>query len=491
MVELKTHRPNQTKVPLLTRIWSRLPHRLRRRLAGTSLSLRFLLVAAPVVVVAMVVLGNWASDRIERSATRSAAEAGAIFLQAFLQPFVQEQPSNSPMSPDIERQIDSYLASDDLLQRFIMLKIWRLDATLLYTSNKAIFPMEPAEEQIRLAATGQLARHFEELDEEVQNVAPEDNITLLEVYAPLYRTGTNEIIAVGEFYQSAVAMLGEEEQTRFLTWGMVAAITISMLSVLYFIVAQGSRTIDRQRESLQRQFNAASKLATQNNALRRMAEHARVNASETNENYLSRIGADIHDGPIQTLSSLMLSLQYGGDGATSGEPLNDTVAVQRPASTIRLAKTLYSELRNISTGLILPEIPTASLAQVFEMAVNRHEAATGGTVKLTLKSLPEEASPAVKICCYRIVQEGLNNGFRHGGGKGQHVVAGASAGRLRMMLLDTGEGFDSSQKLTQNKGLGLVGMRGRVKALKGKIRVHSQPKRGTRIYVTLPLDPEA
>ncbi|WP_299641726.1 ATP-binding protein [Devosia sp.] len=452
--------------------------------------MRFLMVAAPVVVVAMIVLGNWASDRIEQSTTKSAAEAGAIFLQAFLQPFVQDLPPAGAMSAEAEQPLDRLLATEDLRQRFILLKIWRLDGTLVYSSHKNIPPFESAEEQIRVAASGQLAQHFEELDEVIQGVAPADNIRLLEVYAPLYRTGTSQIIAVGEFYQSAVAMIEEQHATRVFTWGIVAAITTSMLSLLLLIVAQGSRTIQQQRESLERQVNAASKLASQNNALRRVAEHARVDASETNENYLSRIGADIHDGPIQTLSSLMLSLQYGRDGQMSDEPIdsNDTT-LHASASTIQLAKALYAELRNISTGLILPEIPTASLPHVFEMAVSRYEATTGGIVKLTLKTLPEDAPPAVKICCYRIVQEGLNNSHRHGGGKGQHVIAGASQGRLRIMLLDSGEGFDPTEG--QHKGLGLVGMRNRVKALKGKISVHSRPGRGTRIYVALPIDPEA
>lgn len=452
-----------------------------------SLSVRFLAVAAPVVLVAMILLGNWASERIERSATRSAAEAGAIFLQAFLEPFIQDLPSASTLSADTEQRLDRILPTGDLPERFIMLKIWRLDATLIYSSNKNIIPHEPVEDEIRMAAGGELARHFEQLDEEVKDIPPQANIALLEVYAPLYRTGTNEIIAVGEFYQSAAGLIGEQQQTRLLTWAMVAAAAVSIVFVLYLIVAQGSRTIERQRQTLERQFHAARHLASQNNVLRKTAERARVDASETNENFLSRIGADIHDGPIQTLSLLMLSLQYGRDGerAEASEPSSHD-----PPSTILLAKLLYSELRNISTGLILPEVQSATLSQVFEIACARYEATTAGEVRLTLKRLPDEAPLAVKICCYRIVQEGLNNGLRHAGGKGQQVVAGASKGRVRIMIIDQGAGFDLD-KGRDHGGLGLVGIRNRVKALKGKISIQSQLGRGTRIFVSMPIDPEA
>ena len=374
----------------------------------------------------------------------------------------------------------------------MMLKIWRLDTSLVYTSNKNVFSNEAVEEEIRVAAAGGLARHFEELDEEVKGIAPEDNVLLLEVYAPLYREGTGEIIAVGEFYQSAAGLVREQIQTRNLTWLVVGVITISMLGVLFAIVAQGSRTIDRQRTRLERQYVEANSLANQNSRLRRVAERARVDASEANENFLSRVGSDLHDGPIQTLSLLMLSLQYGRDGEEIDGGAQDADVMNKQPSTIQLARSLYGELRDISVGLILPEIQQASLAEVFELAVSRFESTTGATVQLVLADLPPDATQAVKICCYRIVQEGLSNGFRHAGGKGQKVSAGAANGRLRILIVDNGPGFDPSRTFAgRGHRLGLTGMQNRVKALKGKLSVRSRPGHGTRIWVLLPLDPAA
>lgn len=482
MPRLRPHGANETLV--LVGTWGRLQQVWHRM----SLSMQFLAAAALVVSMAMVGLGAWAGERIQSSATRSAAEAGAMFLQAFLQPYVQDIPATGPLEPEVTAKLDGLLATDPT-KPFMMLKIWRLDNRLVYTSNRNIFSDEPAEAEIRTAAQGGLASHIEELSEAVKDVSPEQNVLLLEVYAPLFRTGTNEIVAVGEFYQSAAGLLLEQQHTRNLTWLIVCAITVFMLGVLFLIVLQGSRTIESQQRRLERQYVEANALANQNSRLRRVAERARVDASEANEDFLSRIGSDMHDGPIQTLSLLMLSLQYGRDGNDVDRSAPESeIAIAEP-NTIGLARVLYGELRDLAVGLILPEIREATLPDVFRLAVRRYEGTTGAQVKLTLRDLPEDATHAIKICGYRIVQEALGNGFRHADGKGQRVSAGASGGRLRILVIDEGPGFDSTASGSDGRQrLGLVGMRNRVKSLKGKLSVRSRPGSGTRIGVVLPLD---
>jgi signal transduction histidine kinase len=464
-----------------------LPKILRQRWSDTSLSGQFLAVAALVVGVAMIVLANWAGERIEASATRSAAEAGAIFLQGFLEPYVQQMPEGGPFPAELEAGLDKVLASGDLLERFVFMKIWRLDGALLYSSKKNIPHDEVAEEEIRTAASGHLATGFEEMSDSLTGIKPAEDMTLLEVYAPLYRTGTNQIVAVGEFYQSAGALLSERSDTRNATWLMVAAIAVSMVGVLYLIVSRGSRTIEHQRVVLERQFAEATELAAQNNELRKIAEKARVDASEANEHFLSGIGSDIHDGPIQTLSLLMLSLQYGRDG----EKLETSTGEAPGTNSIQLAKSLYAELRGISTGLVLPGIATTSLRQIVEIAVSRHEQATGTSVRCDVRRLPPEALPALKICCYRVIQEGLNNAFRHAGGKGQRVRVSADHRQLTIVVSDKGPGVQvDSQADPSIARMGLVGMDNRVKALNGTLAVTARPPRGTQLTVTLPLDPE-
>ena len=160
---------------------------------------------------------------------------------------------------------------------------------------------------------------------------------LLEVYAPIYREGTSEVIAAGEFYEKADRFLVMLGASRRDTWLIVGATTAGMMWLLYMIVRSASDLIVRQQNLLHRRLESAQALSAQNGKLRQSAELARMDASKSNEDLLNRIGADLHDGPVQLLSALLLNPR-------------DVDLVQQ------LARQVLDELREISGGLVLPEL---------------------------------------------------------------------------------------------------------------------------------------
>ncbi|WP_172599274.1 sensor histidine kinase [Rhizobium leguminosarum] len=461
------------------------------------MSRQFLITATLIVSIAMFTLGSWMSERAQASATRSAAEAGAIFLQAFLQPYIQDlrfpEPPTEQMQTRLNRLFENTLFADhDLRKRFILLKIWRLDGSLAYSSNSHIKKGEEAELEVRAAAKGELATSFEDMDELLEGVPKdESNVKLLEVYAPLYQMHSDRVIAVGEFYQSAEALIDERTKARNSTWLLVGGTSFAMVAVLHLIVSRGSRIIDFQRDDLKRRYAEAAQLAEQNNELRKAAERARIRASEDSENYLADLGSELHDGPIQTLSILMLSLQYGRDGVEDHEITETTKEEGGPPDSIRLARFLYSELRNISSGLVLPGIQDEGLAETIEAAVRRHEQLTGTTVEREVGDLPSTVPTAVKICCYRVIQEGLNNAYRHALAVGQSVAASEDGGKLMIVVNDRGPGIsETKHNEGRGAGLGLVGLQNRVAALSGTLLIRSRADGGTELLVKLPLDLE-
>jgi len=90
---------------------------------------------------------------------------------------------------------------------------------------------------------------------------------------------------------------------------------------------------------------------------------------------------------------------------------------------------------------------------------------------------------------YRIVQEGLTNCARHAQAKNIHVKLEDSRGTLAVVVEDDGVGFDQHGGVTY--GLGLLGITERVRELCGQLSIHSEPGKGTRIAVTLPLARES
>jgi signal transduction histidine kinase len=95
---------------------------------------------------------------------------------------------------------------------------------------------------------------------------------------------------------------------------------------------------------------------------------------------------------------------------------------------------------------------------------------------------------SLKICLYRIVQEGLNNAFRHGNGIDQHIDAIADDRTITITVSDGGPGLPLNQTGQDRLPLGLLGIHNRVEAFRGTLKVRRRDSHGTELVVTVPLN---
>jgi len=224
-----------------------------------------------------------------------------------------------------------------------------------------------------------------------------------------------------------------------------------MLTLLFGIVLQGSRTIERQRRALEGRIGELSNLLAQNEELRRRIERASRHIAEMNEHYLRRISADLHDGPAQLLAlaslrldalkSLLPAMKRAGRGRDDLDVIRESLS------------EALGEIRDICAGLALPELDNLSPAALLGNAVRAHERRTGTSVATTIEGIPDDLPKSIKICLYRFVQEGLSNAFRHAGGAGQTVTCQYDGTVMKVTVSDTGPGFDPSEYLHNPAGL--------------------------------------
>jgi signal transduction histidine kinase len=254
---------------------------------------------------------------------------------------------------------------------------------------------------------------------------------------------------------------------------LVGLFGILVVSALYLLVNSASRTIGRQRERLAANLAASRRLSEENLALRDAADHLRLSANSANEALLAQVGSDIHDGPLQLLTLIILRLSRRAEGADL-------------APTIQLASETMEELRNISTGLVLPELAETTLEQALALAVQRHEEQTGTAVERVFGELAGPVTLAVKIAAYRVVQEALTNAFRHGGGMGQVVEATIESGTLLLTIENEATGNPPSATDRSDMRLGLKGMRFRVESLGGELNIAFGAEH-TRVSANIPL----
>jgi len=91
-------------------------------------------------------------------------------------------------------------------------------------------------------------------------------------------------------------------------------------------------------------------------------------------------------------------------------------------------------------------------------------------------------SDEMKISCYRIVSELMNNSMKHAAATEVMVQLIKEESRLGVMVEDNGKGFDTAT-LNHNKGAGLTSIRSRVDYLKGQLDIHSEPGKGTLVNI--------
>jgi len=145
------------------------------------------------------------------------------------------------------------------------------------------------------------------------------------------------------------------------------------------------------------------------------------------------------------------------------------------------------EIRTISAGMGLPELDQMTLTHIIERVVAAHNRRTNTKVDLKIVDLPEQASSPTKIALYRLIQEALNNSYRHGKGTGQQVEVSCFEDELSIEISDLGPGFDVIEKIDQDIHLGILGMRERVESLGGSFQVESKLGQGTKISANIRL----
>jgi signal transduction histidine kinase len=369
-------------------------------------------------------------------------------------------------------------------------KLWGPEGELLYsTSEVGVGQKYPVEEDLSRAWWGHVTSAISDLDEE-ENAAEGQRWTrLIETYSPVRRYNTDEIVAVAEFYQTVDSLQQEINAAQRRSWLVVLVATALMYLLLIGFVRRSSDTIERQQNALRDQVTQLTELLTQNKSLGERVRRAAAHTSALNERVLRRISAELHDGPAQYISLALLRLdtviahaEARRTSETNGDHNGEDLEVIQ--SSLRHA---LEEVRAISSGMGVPQLSNMTPAEILRRVVRVHEQRTGTKVALSCEALPDEAPLPVKIALYRLVQEALNNAYRHAQGVGQQVRVSGTGHELQIQVADQGPGFDGMSADDEEKHLGLVGMRERVESLGGHFWIESQPGQGTTVNARLSL----
>jgi signal transduction histidine kinase len=202
--------------------------------------------------------------------------------------------------------------------------------------------------------------------------------------------------------------------------------------------------------------------------------------NEVLESELKRIAHVLHDQAGQLLASVHIAVV---DVANEVPPQART----RFEKVEQLLAQVEAELRNLSHEWRPTVLDNLGLLPALEFLAENVAKRTGIPVIVTGEAGTDVRLPGtVETALYRIVQEALNNAIKHAAARSVWIELQYLPYLVTCSVRDDGRGFDAGRE-PKALGLGLTGIRERVNALGGSLRLVTTPLNGTTLQASIPL----
>ncbi len=195
----------------------------------------------------------------------------------------------------------------------------------------------------------------------------------------------------------------------------------------------------------------------------------------------NRLAREIHDTLVQGLTGIIMQLETAEALLEDNQARRGREALHQ---ALALTRSNLDEARRSVLDLRAAPLEGRSLAKALAALINEWK--TKSKLKIKFESTGERPLPArLEVGLYRIAQEALTNVARHAQARRVDVRLITTPAFVQLAIDDDGRGFDPVHIPADHHGL--IGMQERARLLGGTLELHSQPARGTRVQVTVPL----
>jgi signal transduction histidine kinase len=220
-------------------------------------------------------------------------------------------------------------------------------------------------------------------------------------------------------------------------------------------------------------------------ALRQSQEELRQLASyqeRIKEDERKRIAREIHDELGQNLLALRIDIAMLHARTVNTHPrLNRKVhaVLDQIDATMKAMRAIINNLR--------PTVLDLGLNAAIEWQVKEFQRRTGIECELVISEKELVVDDGRATALFRILQESLNNVFRHARATKTRIEVRQADDRLFMSVVDNGVGIFPGCRRKANS-FGLVGIKERVSTLGGELIIDAQKDKGTSLVVSIPVE---
>lgn len=203
------------------------------------------------------------------------------------------------------------------------------------------------------------------------------------------------------------------------------------------------------------------------------------------ENERKRIARELHDDTIQEL--LLLARELDDLTATfKGLAEDEKIRVKE---LWHRTNAITEGVRRLSQDLRPPTIDRLGLLSSLKWLARRTKENTGIEAEVSSYGVQQRADPDSELLLFRIVQEALNNVWRHSNATTAQIIVEFHDDVIKISVIDNGRGFrvpKAMGSLAESGKLGLAGMQERARLLNGNVTIKSALGKGTVVTVEAP-----
>jgi signal transduction histidine kinase len=196
-----------------------------------------------------------------------------------------------------------------------------------------------------------------------------------------------------------------------------------------------------------------------------------------------RIGRDLHDGVIQSIYAVGLTLE---DIAFQA-PQEPGEVPPRLEGAVGDLNRVIGDIRGYIMDLRPRELQGRRFDEALETLVKYLEDRTAVSVSLDLSVDLAGLSERYTVNLWHILQEAFSNIEKYAQARQVSLSLEISNGRLNLTIADDGVGFDP-EKAELGKGYGLPNIKDRAEGLGGILLIDTSPGKGTRLRVSFPME---
>ena len=201
---------------------------------------------------------------------------------------------------------------------------------------------------------------------------------------------------------------------------------------------------------------------------------------ETEEKERMRLAKDIHDSVGQHLSAIKFYIGTSADAVE--DPKQKSILLKANAALV----DVQADMRNICFNIMPKSLEIFGLIKAVEELCSKDQLLN--QMKIIIKESDEFPRLPLQqeFALFRIIQEFINNALKHSKANSLKIEFKYKKKLVLISLADNGIGFDPAK--IRNRGMGLNNVRSRIRPYNGEVDIISQPGKGTRYEISVPIE---